>query len=540
MRNRKRCLLRTLAGALALTVLASCGGGGGGGGNNPPAALNISAAAPADGVVGVAYSQTISVTGGTGARNFSVSAGALPAGLSLNASTGALTGTPAGPAATSNFTITVTDSSTPQQSDSQALALDIVNPLVITTAALPGTSVGAVYNQAISVTGGTAPYLFGTSAGMQPAGITLSVAGAVSGTATAAATTQTFTVQVTDSSTPQLTVTRVYTIGVTLEITTGALPDANGGEFYSQALTAQGGRLPLSWSRTAGSMPAGIGDPAASTGLISGTPATACSTQTSTFTVQVSDSAAPPQIDSQPGLSITVNRPNLRITTTSLPAGVVGVPYSAFVQSTGGVLPLNYAVSSGTLPNGLILNGSTGEISGTPTTVSSSGVQIRVTDACPVSFVQPFTMAVIPAALGRNNTIATATTLPLGNATFSASISPSGHPNTVFAPDEDYYRITTQGPLRVAVDINAQVIGSPIDSVIEFVDANGVRLNSCVSPAFISPCVSDDEVAGVQLDSFLQIQINAGLGATFYLHVMDFRSDARPDMRYDIVMSTSN
>jgi hypothetical protein len=47
-------------------------------------------------------------------------------------------------------------------------------------------------------------------------------------------------------------------------------------------------------------------------------------------------------------------------------------------------------------------------------------------------------------------------------------------------------------------------------------------------------------VAGVQLDSFLQIQINAGPGATFYLHVMDFRSDARPDMRYDIVMSTSN
>mgnify|MGYP006313558375 CR=1 FL=1 len=89
-----------------------------------------------------------------------------------------------------------------------------------------------------------------------------------------------------------------------------------------------------------------------------------------------------------------------------------------------------------------------------------------------------------PTAPGRNDTIATATPLPLGNATFAGSISPSGHPNTVFAPDEDYYRITTQGPLRVAIDINAQVNGSPLDSVIEFVDSSGVVLNSCVAPAF--------------------------------------------------------
>lgn len=255
-----------------MVVIAGCGGGGGGGGGQPPSALNISAAAPPNGVMGVAYNHTISVTGGTGARNFTISAGALPAGLSLGVATGAIAGTPTGPASTTNFTITVTDSGTPQQTDAQPLALQIVNP----------------------------------------------------------------------------------------------------------------------------------------------------------------------------------------------------------------------------------------------------------------------------AGPGRNDTIATATTLPLGNATFSASISPSGHPNTVFAPDEDYYRITTQGPLRVTIDINAQVNGSPIDPVIEFVDANGVVLNSCVAPAFTSPCVSDDEVLGVQLDSFLEIRIDAVLGATFYLHVVDFRGDARPDLLYDMVMSTSN
>lgn len=540
MRTPAKRQLRAVAATLALVFIAGCGGGGGGGGGGPPAALNISATAPADGVVSGAYSHTIAVTGGTGARNFTISAGALPTGLALNATTGAVTGTPAGPAATANFTITVTDSGTPQQTDTQALTLDIVNPLVITTAVLPGTSVGAAYNQPIASAGGTAPYSFSISAGIPPDGIALTVGGIVTGTATSAATTQTFTVNVADSSVPQLATSRVYTIAVTLEIVTTSLPDATGGEFYSQTLQAQGGLLPRNWQRTAGSMPAGIADPVTSTGNISGTPALACNPLTSMFTAQVTDSAAPPQIDSQAGLSITVNRPDLQITTTSLAAGIVGVPYSAFVQSTGGVLPLIYSVSGGTLPSGLSLNASTGEISGTPAAASFSGVQIRVTDACPVSFVQPFSMTVNPAALGRNNTIATATTLPLGNATFSASISPGGNPNTVFAPDEDYYRITTQGPLRVTIDINAQVNGSPIDSVIEFVDANGIVLNACVAPAFIEPCISDDEVQGVQLDSFLQIQINAGPGATFYLHVVDWRGDARPDLLYDMVMSISN
>ncbi len=529
---------RVFTGALLLTVIAGCGGGGGGGGG-PPAALNISAAAPADGVVGVAYNQAIAVTGGSGARNFTVSAGALPAGLALNATTGALTGTPAAPAATASFTITVTDSSAPPQGDSQALSLDIVNPLAITTAVLPGTSVGAAYNQSIAAIGGTAPYTFSVSTGSLPAGLALGAAGAITGTVTAAATDQQFTVTVRDSSSPQLADPQNYTIVVALEIATTSLPAASGGEFYSQTLQAQGGAPPYAWART-GSMPAGITGPVAGTGVISGTPAAVCTAATSAFTVQVSDSNPVPRTDSQ-GLAITVNPVALNITTASLPNGVVGTPYNTTVQASGGVPPYNFAVTSGSLPSQLgPINASTGQIAGTPNTVETRNFNVTVTDACTDSVTRSFSIAITAAALGRNDTIATATQLPLGNATFSASISPSGNPNTIFAPDQDYYRITTQGPLRVTIDINAQVIGSPIDSVIEFVDANGVRLNTCVAPAFNSPCVSDDEVLGVQLDSFLQIQISAALGATFYLHVVEWRGDARPDLRYDIAMSTSN
>ena len=58
------------------------------------AAITVNPATLPNGTVGVAYSQTVSATGGNGSYTFSVSAGSLPAGLSLNAGTGAITGTP--------------------------------------------------------------------------------------------------------------------------------------------------------------------------------------------------------------------------------------------------------------------------------------------------------------------------------------------------------------------------------------------------------------------------------------------------------------
>lgn len=69
----------------------------------------ITAACPVtDGVVGVPYSSVITVTGGTAPYTFAVTSGALPNGLSLNTSTGAVTGTPTA-AGTFSFVVTVTD-----------------------------------------------------------------------------------------------------------------------------------------------------------------------------------------------------------------------------------------------------------------------------------------------------------------------------------------------------------------------------------------------------------------------------------------------
>jgi len=66
---------------------------------------------------------------------------------------------------------------------------------------------------------------------------------------------------------------------------------------------------------------------------------------------------------------------NIAIMTTSLPSGQINVAYSASLAATGGTTPLTWALTSGTLPSGLLLSASTGAISGTP--MVSGQVQYR-------------------------------------------------------------------------------------------------------------------------------------------------------------------
>ena len=73
---------------------------------------------------GVAYSQALAETGGTAPFTWSISAGALPDGLALSAAGGTITGTPSAAAATSGFTVTVTDVN--GQFASQALFITVV------------------------------------------------------------------------------------------------------------------------------------------------------------------------------------------------------------------------------------------------------------------------------------------------------------------------------------------------------------------------------------------------------------------------------
>jgi hypothetical protein len=73
--------------------------------------------------------------------------------------------------------------------------------------------------------------------------------------------------------------------------------------------------------------------------------------------------------------------PPLSITTSTLPGGFVQSAYTATLQATGGKTPYAWTVVSGHLPAGLVLSGTTGTISGTPTTVQSASFTVSVHDA---------------------------------------------------------------------------------------------------------------------------------------------------------------
>ena len=105
------------------------------------APLIIGAASLSNGVVNVAYSTTLAASGGTLPYNWSVASGSLPSGLMLNAGDGVITGSPTG-AGVFNFTVQVSDASSPVQSATKALSLAVASPpLVVTiwpTTAIPG------------------------------------------------------------------------------------------------------------------------------------------------------------------------------------------------------------------------------------------------------------------------------------------------------------------------------------------------------------------------------------------------------------------
>ena len=155
--------------------------------------------------VGVAYNQTITAGGGTAPYRYSISAGVLPAGITLT-SGGVLAGTSTA-SGTFNFTVTATDSSaTPgPYSGTASYSLAVNAPMVsaptitISPAALPSAVAGTAYSATLTASGGTAPYKYAISAGAPPAGITLSTGGVFAGTPTASGTFN-FTVIATDSS----------------------------------------------------------------------------------------------------------------------------------------------------------------------------------------------------------------------------------------------------------------------------------------------------------------------------------------------------
>ena len=252
-------------------------------GSSPTALEILTPATLPFGAVNAAYSQTLAAAGGTTPYTWSVTAGALPAGVTLS-SAGLLSGTPT-VTGTFNFTARVTDGASATTTRAFTLKINTVTALSFTTGAtLRSGVVGAAYEDGISVTGGTAPYTQAVTAGAPPTGLGLGSNGLVSGTPTTVGT-FTFTSTVTDAV--GATASRNFSITIAAtgpSITTTTLPNGAVGTAYSQALAVSGGTSPYTWSIFSGALPGGL--TLSSAGVLSGTPAAA---GTFNITVRVTD-----------------------------------------------------------------------------------------------------------------------------------------------------------------------------------------------------------------------------------------------------------
>jgi large repetitive protein len=360
-----------------------------------------------------AYSRTLTASGGTAPYTYAVTSGAFPAGMSLNPTTGALSGTPTA-AGSFNFTVTVTDHSGSEVMAAYSLTVSAPT-ITVSPATLTVPAFGSAYNQTLTASGGTGSYTYSVAAGALPAGLALSSAGVISGTPT---TSGSFNFTVTAKDGDGFTGSKAYSLTVsapTIMVSPATLPAATAETAYSQTLIASGGTGSYTYAVSAGALPAGM-SLIPTTGVLSGTPTAVGSFS---FTITATDSSTSPgPYKGTATYTLIVNAGTATLTFAAVPAQTYGNPpfmVSARSASTGSI---TYSVVSGPA--------TVAASTGVATLTGAGAVTIEASQAAAASYNSATAMTTIQAAKQATQTSVSASptvATPVQTVTLTAAVS---------------------------------------------------------------------------------------------------------------------
>lgn len=329
----KQKLLLILLPVLAMTLHGCLGLQADKSGDGQPApSLGISTSQLPQGKLQQNYQSSLVASGGTAPFVWRVVSGQMPPGLSLNNTSGAITGKPTQMGQFS-FGVEVVDSSEPtHQNALKTLSVSVgADQPQITTGSLPGGRVQQAYSATLAANGGVSPYTWRMTTGTLPTGLSLNTnSGVMSGTPSQ---TGNFAITVEVKDAAEQTDTQALTLSVTsssspLQITTSSLPAGRAYTSYSVALGASGGTPPYRWRITQGQLPTGIA--LAENGQLSGT---TTSVGGFAITTEVLDAANGSDTNA---LTLTVNPAAVPIVTSVSPtSGSSGGGTLVTVNGTG-------------------------------------------------------------------------------------------------------------------------------------------------------------------------------------------------------------
>ncbi|HAL91645.1 MAG TPA: hypothetical protein DCM68_01310, partial [Verrucomicrobia bacterium] len=291
--------------------------------------------------------------------------GSWPAWMSLNATNGAITGTPTA-LGMNYFTVIASNAFGRATNSYQVNVLELTGPPILVTTNLPDGVLGAPYNQQIVAS--NLPVVFSlTGNGNLPPGLNMDTNGWISGIPTTV-NPYGFEIRATNNfgtSNRYYYITIQAPAGAPVLATTNPLPSAVVGQPYFFQIEAD--NYPTNFSLLSGALPDGLGLTTA--GAVTGTPT---QIQSANFTVVATNMAGS---DSET-YDLNVLGPPIFVTESPLPDGVLGSAYSFQIVATGDAL---FSRVAGILPNGLGLT-SAGMVTGTPTVAGPFNFTVRATN----------------------------------------------------------------------------------------------------------------------------------------------------------------